>query len=636
MLNKKALSGTGGAAAVYVEDVFSTYLYTGTGASQTITNNIDLSGKGGLTWIKSRSGATGHRLTDTVRGVTKSLASETTAAQATETTGLTAFGSTGFTIGADTDYNTSSDTYAAFTFREQAKFFDVVTFTQSGTTGNQTISHSLGSIPGMIIIKATSTTDAWFVQHRSITDGYLSLNTADPKAGTQTPCANVTSTSFDFKIGTFGAGNGVTYVAYLFAHNAGGFGAAGTDNVISCGSYTGNGSTTGTVINLGYEPQYLLIKNTTGTGNWQLIDVMRGMPVGSADATLQANLSNAESAVEYVSPTATGFQITSTSTEVNTNASTYIYMAIRRPMKPPTSGTEVFSPDLGSSSGTITFDAGFPVDLMVYQSKSGASGENPFWDRLRGGEYLTSNSTNAKTTDANGKFDSNTKWYYNASADFSDYIGWAFRRATGFFDVVVYSGNDGASSLNIPHNLGVAPELMIVKRRLSADAWAVYAAPVGNTKYLTLNATTAATTGSSWWNNTTPSATTFTVGTNGETNPPATANNCVAYLFATCPGVSKVGSYTGNGTTQAIACGFTGGARFVLIKRTDSTGDWYVYDTARGIVAGNDPHLSLNTTAGEVTTDDSIDADSSGFVVNQLAATNINVSSATYIFLAIA
>jgi hypothetical protein len=74
----------------------------------------------------------------------------------------------------------------------------------------------------------------------------------------------------------------------------------------------------------------------------------------------------------------------------------------------------------------------------------------------------------------------------------------------------------------------------------------------------------------------------------------------------------------------------------VLIKRCDDDGDWYVWDTARGIVAGNDPHLSLNTTAAEVTTNDSIDPDSSGFIVNQVTATNINVSSATYIYLAIA
>ena len=98
-------------AANYIEEMFSCFLYTGTGAALTITNNIDLSTKGGLTWIKGRSGATGHRLTDTARGATKSLASETTAAEATETTGLTAFGTTGFTIGADADYNTSAATY---------------------------------------------------------------------------------------------------------------------------------------------------------------------------------------------------------------------------------------------------------------------------------------------------------------------------------------------------------------------------------------------------------------------------------------------------------------------------------------------------------------------------------------------
>jgi hypothetical protein len=131
-----------------------------------------------------------------------------------------------------------------------------------------------------------------------------------------------------------------------------------------------------------------------------------------------------------------------------------------------------------------------------------------------------------------------------------------------------------------------------------------------------------------------PTDTIFTVGTDNETN--ATGWTYIAYLFATLSGISKVGSYTGNGSSQTINCSFTGGARFVLIKRTDSTGDWYVWDTARGIVSGNDPHLSLNTTAAEVTSDDTIDPDSSGFIVNQVSATNVNVSSASYIYLAIA
>ena len=102
------------------------------------------------------------------------------------------------------------------------------------------------------------------------------------------------------------------------------------------------------------------------------------------------------------------------------------------------------------------------------------------------------------------------------------------------------------------------------------------------------------------------------------------------------PGISKVGSYTGNGSSQTINCAFTTGARFVLIKRTDNSGDWYVWDTARGIVSGNDPRISLNAETAEVTSDDTIDPDSTGFIVNQVAATNVNVNAATYIYLAIA
>jgi hypothetical protein len=110
----------------------------------------------------------------------------------------------------------------------------------------------------------------------------------------------------------------------------------------------------------------------------------------------------------------------------------------------------------------------------------------------------------------------------------------------------------------------------------------------------------------------------------------------VAYLFASAPGVSKVGSYTGNGSSQTINCGFTAGARFFLVKRTSATGDWWVWDSARGITAPADPALALNNAAVEVTSTDSVDPTGVGIIVNQDATTNINVNGATYIFLAIA
>ena len=97
-----------------------------------------------------------------------------------------------------------------------------------------------------------------------------------------------------------------------------------------------------------------------------------------------------------------------------------------------------------------------------------------------------------------------------------------------------------------------------------------------------------------------------------------------------------MGSYTGNGSSQTIDCGFTSGARFVLIKRTDSTGGWFVFDTERGIVSGNDPRLKLDSTAAESSADDCIDPNSSGFIVNQTSFANVNVSTGSYIFYAIA
>ncbi len=110
----------------------------------------------------------------------------------------------------------------------------------------------------------------------------------------------------------------------------------------------------------------------------------------------------------------------------------------------------------------------------------------------------------------------------------------------------------------------------------------------------------------------------------------------VASLFATVAGVSKVGSYTGTGSNVDVDCGFSAGARLVIIKRTDSNGDWYVYDSARGIVTGNDPYIFLNDSSAEVTGTDYIDPLSSGFTVTSSAPAGLNASGGTYIFLAIA
>jgi len=180
--------------------------------------------------------------------------------------------------------------------------------------------------------------------------------------------------------------------------------------------------------------------------------------------------------------------------------------------------------------------------------------------------------------------------------------------------------------------------LMIVKtRNANGPNWMVYSNTGTLSQFLILNGADSFTTSTNLWN-ASPTSTQFSLAGSGTYYIYVNNNGgtYVAYLFATCPGVSKVGSYTGTGALQTINCGFTGGARFVLIKRTDSTGGWYVYDSARGISSGNDPYLLLNSTAAEVTGTNYVDTTSVGFQVTAAAPAGLNANGGTYIFLAIA
>jgi len=187
----------------------------------------------------------------------------------------------------------------------------------------------------------------------------------------------------------------------------------------------------------------------------------------------------------------------------------------------------------------------------------------------------------------------------------------------------------------------VAPELIILKCRAGGSynwpVWNKDLAAGGASRILNLNLPQALTTDNGAFNSTAPTASVFTVGNNFSTNG-GTGYTYVAYLFATCPGVSKVGSYTGTGAAQTINCGFTAGSRFVMIKRFDSgsSADWYVWDSARGIIAGNDPYLLFNSAAAEVTSTDYVDTAATGFEISSTAPAGINANGGTYIFLAIA
>ena len=600
----KLLATQTGESKLYVDDVFSTYLYTGNGATQTITNGIDLAGEGGMLWFKDRGLTTSHFVLDTDGGAGNTLNTNTTGARVASGH-VTSFNSDGFSLNSYGGSNGTGNNYASWTFRKAPKFFDIVTYTGDGTT-NRVISHSLGQEVGMIETKSTSASGNWNTYHRSST-GDLKLNLIDTQTASKTIVPSATASAFT--VNGVANTNGVTYVAYLFAHDT------EEDGMIQCGLFSGN-----TTVALGWEPQYIMYKRSDSTGNWIILDSMRGIPTGGVDAELHPNLSNAETASvsDYVTLNATGFTTTNLT-------GTYIYMAIRRPNKPPESGSEVYSSS--TASGVIT--SGFTVDAHLGATRAGAATNHRFHSRLTGGtKELVTSTTAAETTVTDLKFDVMNGLGFSFAASEINHF---FKRAKGFFDVVCYTGTGVVRTVN--HNLGVAPEMMIFKQRSSAYGWYVRHNDVDPTKYLLLNTTQAETNFGATWVSGTSAHIDIEYGAAAGTN--SAGVTYVAYLFASLPNISKVGSYTGNGTSQTINCGFSTGARFILIKRTDSTGDWYVWDTARGIVAANDPHLSLNTTAAEVTTDDSVDPESTGFIVNQVAATNINVNAASYIFLAI-
>ena len=627
----KEAAGNSADATLYVDDVFSTYLYTGNGSTQTINNGIDLAGKGGLVWCKQRSSTENHFLFDTARGVNKYLQSTNTSGQTTVTATLPAFNANGFDVGGNGP-NTSPTTYASWTFRKAAKFFDVVTWTGNGV-GGATVSHNLGVAPGMIIFKATSSASNWFVYHQSLgLNGSLILNGTDANPGYGRVSA-VSSSSFT----TDGTGNGfgVTYVAYLYAHDT------SSTGIIQCGSFTTTSSNQINPVTLGWEPQFIMWKQTSGATAWFMADTMRGWDSNGNSQQLSPNSANQESAdTAFAHPNATGF-----SGGTAAMSATYIYMAIRRPNKPPTTGTQVYASVARTGTNTVGQSTSFGqvTDLVFTKRRAGGTPQTWAWtDRLRGPYVeLTSVTAVAEASyadDVTG-FDSMTGFKFGSGAGGQindsaiNYVDSLFKRAPGFFDEVCYTGTGVATTQ--AHNLTVVPEMIITKSRNNAASWLVYNAVLGNTKATIINSTNASSAYSPpAWNDTTPTSTVFSIGTNPSNN--TSGGTYVAYLFATLAGISKVGSYTGNGTGQAIACGFgSGGARFVLIKRTDDVGAWYTFDSARGLTSGSSPYLLLNSTAAEVTGNNGVYASSGGFTLGATASLTTNIIGASYIFLSV-
>ena len=642
-----AASGVGG-AGLDVDDVFSTTVYEGTGASRSITNGIDLSGEGGLVWTKSRDSTYNHTLGDTANGVNKYLYSNTNADIDTSSAYYSAFNTDGYVIGDAAqgfnanELNASSVDYVSWTFRKAPKFFDVVTYTGNGTAG-KTVAHNLGSVPGMIIFKKTSANENWAVYHRGANGGNdpedyrleLNENFAQSNRDGFLYDTAPTATHFTVGDGALSNTNGATYVAYLFAHNNndGGFGPDSDQDIIKCGTYTGNGVDDGPTINLGFEPQFFMFKKTSGTGNWFVYDVMRGFTDNSGPY-LVWNSTPSEATSNRLNPTSTGVKIHDSNDSWNESGSKFMYMAIRRgPLAVPEDATKVFSVNTSGTGDNPTnnWNIGFNADFNINTKTDGSA--TYLINRLTNG-YLHGHDAANEVTGSSAKWftspsntlNLNTSWWSGTN----NVITYSWRRAPGYFDVVSYTGTGSARTVG--HNLGVVPEMMWVKCRSAATNWGVYTGD--NTDYMILSADSASADNAGFWNDTSPTSSVFTLGSENDVNK--VDRTYIAYLFATVAGVSKVGSYSGNGSdNHQIDCGFSSGARFVLIKRTDTSGEgWKVHDSIRGIVAGNDPFIELNTTNAQNSSFDLVDPYSGGFAVNNYSGWN--ASGGTYLFYAVA
>ena len=624
-----AASGAAGGAGLDVDECFSCHLYDGNGSTQTITNGIDLSGEGGLVWIKNRTRSSGadHVLVDTERGANYWLMSSSTSAQFQVTGALTSFNSNGFSQNNNhAETNLSGEDFVSWTFRKAPKFFDVQTVT-TDSSGNATVNHNLGSSPGFVIVKGLNVSDAWYCFHTDRGVGkFTNLNTTDAESSS-TIWSNVSSTTFGLAFGSGSYAN-KDMVLYLFAHNNsdGEFGPNSDQDIIKCGSFSTDSSGNATV-DVGFEPQWVMVKST-GTGSWEIYDKMRGFTV-NGHKMLFPNLSNAEgnnTSAGNTQPTSTGFSIGGNYWGAN---KTLIYMAIRRgPLAEPENATDVFAIDSAqSTSGSgPAFISNFVTDFVISRKPSTTNN----WlasARLLGHSELKLNTTDAEGTNSAFNYDyMNGAWDpFTATPAFQ---AWMWKRAPSYFDVVAYTGTGSAGTHN--HNLTVVPEMIWVKNRDGSGNWFVYHSALGATKGIYLNDSGTGATSPFFWNDTAPTASVFSVGASLNQ-----ASAHVAYLFATVAGVSKVGSYTGSNSDQTIDCGFQNGARFVLCKAIDDVQNWVLWDSARGIVTSSEPYLVLDRSDAEITGQDRIDPHSSGFTLTG-GFSGANQAGYNFIFYAIA
>ena len=413
-VNKRLLQGPTGGGGFTPSENFKAVLYTGNGGTQSITG---VGFKPDFVWVKERSAAESHRLFDSTRGATKRLFSDNTNAESTATDSLTSFDTDGFSLGSSAGINESGQTYVAWCWKagegttssntDGSITSTVQANTDSGFsivkyTGNQisqaTVGHGLGITPKMVIVKEIDSNSGWIIYHSTLGNTKHLLFTSGAVTTSSDAWANTSPTSSTVTLGNNSYTNqsGINYIMYCFAD---------IDSFSKFGSYTGNGSDNGTIVETGFEPAFLMIKQTDDAANWCMVDNKRST-TNPRDKGLRANSNASEPAVStnlVVDFLSNGFQLKQSGGN-NVNNGNFIYMAFA-------ADPDTEAPTLASSFNAIGYSGnnssnrtisgmGFQPDLLWIKSRT-SSEQHYLWDSIRGSsKFLHSNMTAAEGTDA--------------------------------------------------------------------------------------------------------------------------------------------------------------------------------------------------------------------------------------------
>ena len=688
-LNKRLIGAgaTAGAGGLTPSENFKVVTYTGNGGTQ----NIDVGFQPDLVWIKNRNNSSNstfdHSLFDSQRSTFR-VRSNSTGAQndyASHYGGITA---NGFQVKNGLALNDANGTYVAWCWKSgggttsnntdgtnidstvqvnAAAGFSIVQFTTPGTfSASNTVGHGLGVTPNLIIMKSTSTAgENWMVHTTDLGNGgYIRLNSDDASGTSGNLFTGTTSTVFN--PADTSAPN-ISYIAYCFASVA---------NYSSIGSYTGNGAITGPLVNTGFEPAMIILKEYDGVDNWAIVDNKRST-TNPRQNWLRPNLDNAEfdNGVDSIIFLSNGFQIgggSSVSGFLNENGKNYIYIAFAAdasaaPALPDSFANKLYT---GTSATHAITGLGFSPSLVWIKDRGNAE-QHVLNDIVRNaGNDISSNSTAAQANRPtgflsfdNGGFTLGTDGagIINDSAR-GPYVAWNWKaspaptintdgtiqslvsanQAAGF-SVVVWTG-DGSASATVGHGLSGTPDFIMLKDLTDLGGWNGAQVGLASNEGIALQSNAGAFTGMGsnggiTYANLSATNFGFATGSSGVDSVNKNGNQYVAYCWKSIAGFSSIASYSGNGGSKAITgLGFQ--PDWVLIKSTGS-GNWMVYDNLRTVSVGDNPgtanarpYLIANNDGKENgVTSYNVNLDSDGFSMDTSAG-DLNTNSQTYIYMA--